>query len=223
MSDPKFASSLSSPDTSTLPAISASKFTKPPSSPPHKKQKKQSRGKSQVSGENFWKSQYMHLNELVTPEDNRTRNNPQYRHLFFRESKRKKNSFTRDPVQCASERDRFQHISAVSIRRAYDRAQGLRERKVARKAREELYKVAYIKFKKARFEKFERMGVYQTAREKGWSATKEWRHWQGMVNMYKHLGWGRSKGMKYVMDDFQRKAERGIFDITARKPEREDK
>jgi hypothetical protein len=220
MSGPKFASAFSSPDTFTLPAISTSKFTELPSSI---LRKKELRKRYRESRDYLWEFQDKRLNKLVTPEDNCTRNDPEYRCVFDRESQLQKNSYIRDPVQSASEKGRFWHMSYVRIRRAYDRAHELRRRKAARKVREELYKLAYLKFKKAKCEKYERMGFYEKALEKGWSAKKEWRDWQRMVNMYKHTGWGRSKGVKYVTDDFQRRTERRIFDITARKPESVDK
>jgi hypothetical protein len=90
---------------------------------------------------------------------------------------------------------------------------------VRERLKQRLYKVAYLKFKRARFGMFEGWGVLRGVYGLGWTAYREWVAWKRVVGR----GEGRRRRRRerrrgLVLDGIQAKAERRIFEMMGNGP-----
>jgi hypothetical protein len=78
-----------------------------------------------------------------------------------------------------------------------------------------LYKIAYLKFKKARFQMFEEWDVLSEVYGLGWTAHREWIAWKRLVGKGEgRRRWrrrGRRRGL--LLDGVQANAERRNFEM----------
>jgi hypothetical protein len=90
-----------------------------------------------------------------------------------------------------------------------------------KKRKQRLYKLAYLQFKQGRVELLKVLGKLGKAYRMGWTANREWQWWKQTLHCERlarrrvGLKKRRRKGRNgdYILDNLQRHAERGIFDM----------
>jgi hypothetical protein len=182
-----------------------------PNAPTTRLQKRKPRKKPVQSP---WELHYRYLNKLVMPYHYTHRCHPSYRDLWQIHSRQLRNKYTRDPIRSRSQHARLAFIASQKKAIARDRHEQRRKLAIQRRARQRLYRLAYLRFKKERIELFSKLRRLRKAYRLGWTAFREWLAWKGIMRINKRRWNGkRRRRNTSVADEIGLEAEHKVVEM----------